>query len=296
MSPNPLQTVLVTGSNGLIGSHFVQEYADTYLVDSVDISNKTNPVDITQYDQVVQTFANSEAQCVIHFAAYTNVTGAWEQRDDKNGPAYQVNVVGTQNIVAAANETNKHLIHLSTAYVFDGALEGMYTEQDTPNPIEWYGKTKLLAEEAVQSFSKNWTIFRIDQPFRNDAFERADLAHSIAQKLQNDSLPPMFTNHYFGPTYIHDFSKVLDWAVRTKPFGLYHASSGEKWTDYEFAQALQAAHKLPGTLQQGDLAAYLETVSRPYQKNTAMNTQKLQAAIDFSLTPIKTALANLTIS
>ena len=294
MSNTALTPILVTGSGGLIGSQFGLEFASKYTVEPIDISNPNKPVDITKPEQVLSAFSKSKAPVVIHFAAYTNVTGAWEQRDDTSGPAYQVNVTGTQNIVDACKQTGKHLIHISTAYIFDGEKTGLYLEGDTSNPIEWYGKTKQLAEEVVQSSSIAWTIFRIDQPFRSDPFPRADVAHNIAHKLQTNSLPPMFTDHFFGPTYINDFSKVLDWAIRTRPTGVFHASSGEQWTDFDFAKAVQDALKLPGEVRKGSLEAYLKTLNRPYQKNTAMNTQKLQSVLDFELTPIIAALSQLS--
>ena len=104
----------------------------------------------------------------------------------------------------------------------------------------------------------------------------------------------MFTDHFFGPTYINDFSKVLDWAIRTRTTGVFHASSGEQWTDFDFAKAVQDALKLPGEVRKGSLEAYLKTLNRPYQKNTAMNTQKLQSVLDFELTPIIAALSQLS--
>lgn len=291
MHPNStLQPLLVTGLKGLVGSKLGSLFAHTYAFESLDISDPETPVDITNLDQVLTSFQKSSAAYVVHFAAFTDVNAAWQQRDDKSGPAYKVNVVGTENIVAAAERTDKHVIHISTAYVFDGEKTTPYTESDEPHALEWYGQTKLLAEQRVLAAQTPTTILRIDQPFRSDPFARPDIVHKIAAGIKAGTLYPQFTNHFFGPTYIDDFAKVIDWVIRTNATGLFHASSGEQWSDYDFATLINETHHLGGEVKPGDLTEYLKTVQRPYQKNTALDVSKLQTALDFSLTPITTAV------
>jgi len=287
--------LLATGISGLVGSKFASLYSNKYQVQNLDLNHSTQPTDITQYDQVLSALKASQADTVIHFAAFTNVTEAWKQQGDKNALAYQVNVVGTDNIIKACEQTGKFLIHISTAYVFDGNNSDLYTEDDKPNPIEWYGQTKWEAEQLVQSSKINWVILRIDQPFRSDAYPRLDVLRKVVQGLKENTLPPQFSNQWFGPTFIDDFAKVLDFFVRTKTTGLFHASSGEKWSPFEFANLIKNTFKLEGEVKAGDLESYLKTISRPYQKNTALNTKKLISAIDFELTPIKEAVASCSI-
>ncbi len=286
-------TILATGLNGLVGSKFRELYQHKYQFDSLDLRDPQEPVDITNYNQVIDRFSTSSAQVIIHLAAFTNVTEAWKQKGDKSGLAYQVNVEGTRNIIKACQETQKALIHISTAYVFAGTKAGLYTEQDQPQPIEWYGQTKLVAEELVQASATNWTILRIDQPFRPDPFLKTDYAHFILKRLTENQLYPMFTDHFFGPTYINDFARVLEFFIRTGNTGLYHATSGEKWSDYQFALAIKDALKLTEEVKRGSLEDYLKTLNRPYQKNTALDCTKLFKILDFKPTSIKTALKQL---
>lgn len=287
------KSLLTTGLNGLVGSKFRDAFDQTYKYDSLDVSDPTNPVDITDLDQVRTAFAHSTADYVIHLAAFTDVTAAWEQKGDKSGIAYKVNVTGTENIVAACQEFNKHLIHVSTAFVFDGNKEGLYTENDPMKPIEWYGQTKAWAEEVVTKSEIAWTILRIDFPFRSDPSPRPDIVRKTVAAIEKGY--PLFSNHYFGPTYIDDFAKVLDWVIRTGPTGLFHASSGEEWSDYQLGLALKEQFKLTAEIKEGDLAEYLKTLNRPYQQNTAMDSSKLTSVLDFELTPIKTALTQVVL-
>lgn len=282
--------LLGTGLNGLVGSKFVTDFKDKYDFDNLDLRNALRPVDITNEKQVLSVVADSEAQFLVHMAAFTDVTGAWQQTDDVNGLCYQVNVKGTENLVKACAQTGKHLIYLSTAYVFDGEKKEMYVETDKTNPIEWYGKTKALAEEVIQDSDIDWTILRIDQPFRNDPFSKVDTLHRVLDGMRNNKLYPQFADHYFGPTYINDLAKIIDYVISQKVTGLYHASSGESWTDFEFAQFINQTFNLNFDLKSGSLAEYLKTSNRPYQKNTALNTDKLKSGLDFALKSIKEAI------
>lgn len=282
--------LLVTGSNGLVGSKFVGLYSDKFEIEKIDLSDPTNPVDITNISQVEKSLNESSAQFVVHFAAFTDVTAAWQQSEDKSGLAYKVNVEGTKNLAEVSAKTNKHLIHISTSYIFDGKKKQKYHEEDEPNPIEWYGQTKAWAEEVVQASSAAWTILRIDQPFRQDSFPKKDLVHTIASQLQNSTLPPQFVDHWFGPTVVEDFAQVINWVIETNTTGIYHASSGESWTNYDFALAIAQFIGKEKVVQKGSLNEYLKTTNRPYQVNTALDCSKLFSELNFSPTPVKKAL------
>ncbi len=285
------KTILGTGLSGLIGSKLVQQYSGEYQFDSLNLSSLQKKVDITNFKQVSTAVEQSKAKFLVHFAAYTNVTAAWKQTNQKDGSAYQVNVKGTQNIVRACLEQNKHLIHISTAYVFDGNKDEPYQENDPIAPIEWYGYTKAIAEEIVKNTDTlTWTILRIDQPFRSDAFKKDDAIRKIVKALNQEKLPPQFHNHYFGPTFIDDFVRVIDWIIRKKKTGIFHASAGESWTDYDFAIAVKKAFNLQGTIKKNDLEKYLHKSNRPYHRNTALNTKKLTSKIDFQPHSIRSAL------
>lgn len=289
-----MKEVIITGANGLIGSACREQLQSTYSFTTFDISDPQQPVDITNTDSVIKSVSLSTATHIIHFAAFTDVTTAWNQSGDKNGAAYKVNVTGTQNLVDACNATGKHIIHVSTAYVFDGEKAEPYTENDKPNPIEWYGETKALAEQYVQEHANSWTIFRIDQPFGPNKFAKLDLAHKIADALQAGTLSPQFEDHYFGPTWIPDFIAIIDWAIKNRVKGLYHASSGESWTNLRYAQKIAEILKSPQQVETSKLTDYLKKNNRPYQKNTALNCEKLSSNIDFKLTPISEALEKTT--
>ena len=286
--------LLVTGANGLVGSKFTELFKDKYDFDILELSDPVNPIDITNLEAVKHRFEASKAKACIHFAAFTNVTAAWEQRGKMDGLAYKVNVTGTENISKAAAQKSVHVIHLSTAYVFDGENKEMYVESDKMNPIEWYGETKAHAEDVITNANHSWTILRIDQPFRSNPFSRLDIAHAFMAKIQT-SEARLFTNHYFGPTYIDDLARVIDFSISEKLTGLFHATAGEKWSDFELGTAIKKILNLSGKIQPSDLDEYLRTVNRPYQHNTALNTDKLANILPFKLKTVEEALAEVIV-
>ena len=152
--------VLVTGANGMLGQDLCPILEDVgYEV----IETTKTELDITN-NCIVETVLNKEKpDIVIHCAAYTNVDLA-ESEYEK---AFAVNVKGSENIAKAVNSINAKLVYISTDYVFDGEKESPYLPSDIPNPINNYGKTKYLAEEAVKKYCKNYYIIRTSWLYGN---------------------------------------------------------------------------------------------------------------------------------
>ncbi|MFZ1721708.1 MAG: SDR family oxidoreductase [Microgenomates group bacterium] len=289
-------SIIVTGSNGLIGSKFHAIAKDIFTVVPAEINNLENPVDITKRDQVFSLFEKVKPTALVHFAAFTNVTAAWEQSGDKNGIAYQVNVLGTENITAACEAFETQLIHVSTAYVFDGSKDKPYLETDATCPIEWYGTTKALAEETVQNSSCKHIIFRIDQPFRSDDFPKLDVVRRIVNGIITDSLYPQFTDHFFSPTYIDDFVQSIFWAITNSKTGLYHCTTNTVVSDYEFAQLIRKHLEKTFEIQSSSVVDYLKKTARPYQVNTSLNSDKLRQESNLEILNLPQALEKVIIN
>ena len=272
--PLQKQQVLGTGLSGLVGSKFVDLFSNQYEFLNMDL---TNNVDILNETQVMEKVKMSASPWILHFAAFTDVTKAFEQTGDKDGAAYKVNVIGTRNMVKAAKAYGKHLIHISTAYVFDGEKKTPYVETDAVHPLEWYGQTKAWAEEEVTQSGISHTILRIDRPYRLDAFPKADLLHKIIEKLTTNTLPPQFSDTSWTPTSIEKFCDVLQFIINQKPQGILHATTERVFSDYTFALWVKEAYHLEGNVSEGSLTEYLKMNNRPYQRNTALDTMKLQS-------------------
>lgn len=266
-----MDKVLVTGLAGMVGSRFGELYGEKYLLESLDL---TNGVDITDSQSVNRIIGQSTAKTVIHLAAFTNVAAAHEQKDDKAGPCYRVNVIGTENIVAACHQYGKYLIHVSTDFIFDGTKSEFYTEADVPRPIEWYGQTKYMAEQAVTAGLNNYVILRLAYPYQAKPVRPDFLANMLA-KMGEGTLPPQFTDHTITPTFVDDLCKVFDYCITNKPNGLYHATGSSWHTDYEMVEMVKQIFKIEAKINPGSLTEYLKQVKRPYQKKMKVSNLKL---------------------
>ncbi len=265
--------LITTGGTGLVGSRVI-ELLSNYSVTNLDLRS-SDPVDITNVKQVENALAQNQAEWVIHFAAFTDVTQAHKEMNDKSGITYHVNVKGTEAVIQACQATGKKLLHISTAYVFDGEKTEPYLEEDSPKPIEWYGTTKAIAEEKVISSKIDWTILRIDNPFRATPFAKPDLVARIVDKLLTNTLPPQFNDSQFGPTYIEDLARFIEWVISQQIFGIFHATNNESWSPFNFALEIAKKLNLKNSVKSGSLTEFLKITDRPYQRNTALNSNKI---------------------
>jgi dTDP-4-dehydrorhamnose reductase len=123
-----------------------------------------------------------DADVILHLAAVTDTNAAWEQRGDKNSICYRLNVGGTQNILDLCRQHNKHLIYISTDFVFDGTKITPYTEEDEPNPIERYGENKYLGEKLILDSNDSASIVRITYPYRAKFDQKPDIPPPAAPR------------------------------------------------------------------------------------------------------------------
>ena len=288
-----MQPLLVTGLTGLVASRFQELYSQDFDLTNIDLATG---IDITDQAVVNQVVVHSPASALIHFAAFTNVDAAAAQNGDKSGSCYRVNVLGTKNIAQACAQNNKYLVHISTNFVFDGVNPpaGGYIETSLPHPIEWYGQTKLWAEEEVAKSGATYCIARITYPFRAYYPQKLDLIRSIISKLKFVSLPPQFTDHIITPTFIDDIAAALKAILDHRPTGIFHVVGSSNLSDYQIA--LQVAHTFnlnEAQVQPGSLEDYLKANPRPYQKNLTTSNTKLKRELGVTMRSLDEALLEM---
>jgi len=233
--------ILATGLTGLVGSRFTELLDEVYEFEHISLSNG---IDILDKNAVLDKISNSDANVVIHMAAKANVDGCEEdmERDKellgfKNSQeakeawreektAWAVNVFGTQNIVDACRKANKKLVYISTDFVFDGTKKS-YSEEEKPNPINWYAKTKYEGEKLIQNCGLDYIIARIAYPYRA-LFERNDFVRGLIEKLGKSEKLNMVWDHIMVPTFIDDIANALDILIRTEQKGIFHVVGSQK--------------------------------------------------------------------
>lgn len=268
-----LPKLIVTGLSGLIGSRFAERARGAYALVNVDISEG---IDITNEAQVAKVFdEHRDAEAVIHLAAFTNVSGAYAETGNEEGPCYRINVIGTRNIAQACAARGLHLIHVSTDFVFDGTKEEPYTEEDETHPIEWYGQTKLWAEEEVKKIP-NCTIIRIAFPYAAGPAPKLDLVQSVLKDLKEGKTIYRFTDQVTTPTFVGDVADALFLLAKLKPnHEIFHVTGSTYLSPYELGLKVAKAFECDAALvQPSSLAEYLKKDPRPRQKSVKLSNAK----------------------
>jgi dTDP-4-dehydrorhamnose reductase len=161
-----MKTILVTGSNGLLGQKITERILETKQFNLIATSKGANrfplkegytyaEMDILNSEQVSAVIEKFKPDAIIHTAAMTNVDISHEQPE----LAHQLNVLAVQTLIDIAAAQNLQFVHLSTDFIFDGA-DGPYDEEAAPNPLSHYGRTKLDGELVVKNSSAHWVIIR----------------------------------------------------------------------------------------------------------------------------------------
>ena len=141
--------ILVTGGSGALGKSLKKVFTDAFFPTH-------NEMDITDQDAVVKTISDYKPDVLIHAAAFVDVRGCEEDKDK----AWEINVGGTKNIINALRKlgNNCYFVYLSTACVFAGENEKYYTEDDKPNPKNYYSLTKFEGEKIMQQYENSCII------------------------------------------------------------------------------------------------------------------------------------------
>ena len=279
--------VFGTGLSGMIGSRLVEMFGQEHDFVNLDLATG---VDITRPDQIEEVLKKYPSTTLIHLAAFTDVSKAYQETDNKLGLVYQVNVLGTKTIAEACKKYNHYLIHISTDFVFDGTKPTAYSESDQPHPIEWYGQTKLLAEDEVTRSGCNSVIARTAFPFRAKFEPKQDLVRKILDQLKTNSLPPMFTDQVITPTFIDDLCQVFRMFMDKKPTGIYHCVGSTSLSPYELAQKIAQVFEIKTEIKPGSFQEFLKTDPRPRQQFLKLANAKLKHDFGFEMKTIDEAL------
>jgi len=290
--------IFLTGGSGLLGTRLIELLARRYTIASFDRNGVPDSIktlcqeftgDLTKKEDVAQAVLSFKPEIIIHAAAMTDVDGCEENKD----LAYQVNVEGTKNIVDEAVRLSCHLIYISTDFVFDGK-KGSYSENDTPNPVDYYGQTKYEGEGVVSKAKTQSLIIRIAYPYRAH-FEKTDKIRWMLPKLQNSEEITAVSDQYGTPTFIDDIVSVLDTMIEKKVTGLYHVVGATRASWFEVAQAVCRVfgfdEKLVKPMRYADFIAGKKRAPRPY--DSSLSIEKLRHDLGLSMSTLEEGITKI---
>lgn len=217
-----LDKVLITGSKGMAGSY-------------VDFGIKTDrrSLDITDLKEVMSVCKKHNPEAIIHLAAETDVDRC--ERDPEY--AYMVNAVGTYHMAVAAKELGIKLVYISTAGVFDGTKETSYTEDDIPNPQNYYGRTKFLGELAVKGILENYIIARVCWMFGGGPEKDQKFVAKIIQQLDKPEIK-VVTDQIGSPTFCKDVISGVKTLLAEDARGVFNLANEGVISRYDLAEEI----------------------------------------------------------
>ncbi|MEU4119416.1 sugar nucleotide-binding protein [Kitasatospora sp. NPDC028055] len=251
--------------------------------------------DLTDAAAVDRAVAESPAEVVAHFAAFTDLNAAAAQTGDRDGRCYRVNVDGTANLAAACRRHGRYLIHVSTDYVFSGDQEEPYRETDRPDPLDWYSRTKLWAEREVQESGCAFSVLRPSFPFRARYRRKEDLVRKLVGWLAAGRIPPMFEDTLVTPTFVDEFATAVERVAQLRPpDGLFHCAGGSSLSPYDLTVTVARTFGLDAApAARGRLADYLRDAGRPYPRWLNVSNEHATRVLGVRFSRIEDALATM---
>ena len=264
--------ILLTGSNGLLGQKLVALLREQPGVALVATSRGPNrladrypdlcyrALDVTDAAQVRQVLAREQPTHVIHAAALTNV----DECELHRAACWLQNVTAVAHLVAGCARHGIHLTHLSTDFIFSGDA-GPLAEDAVPAPVNFYGESKLAAEQLVQAGAGRWAIARTVLVYGvAHRYGRTNLVLWVRDALRAGQPIKVVSDQWRTPTLAEDLAQGCWLLARQAAQGIYHLSSDELLTPYDVALRVADYFGLDaGLIEKVDASTFSQPARRP---------------------------------
>jgi dTDP-4-dehydrorhamnose reductase len=225
--------IVIIGKDGALGGELMSAYKN-----DTPRGYSHSDLDITDHAAVAQTIAAERPDIVFNCAAYNNVDGA--ESDPKQ--ADEVNGYAVGKLAAACAGIGATFVHFSTDYVFDGTNQAGSDESAQPNPVNAYGRSKLLGETETQRAGGNYYIIRTAWLFGGQATgtsAKKSFADHIMERAKAGQDIKVVSDQFGTPTYIPDLAAAAYELVRDRaPFGIYHLINSDRASRLQWAQEI----------------------------------------------------------
>ena len=282
--------ILITGANGFLGYYLV----DMLLHNSEEVISTGRgecrlpffgkdrftylQMDFTDPFSVHDVFEDVKPDMVIHAGAMSKP----DECEQNQMQAYITNVEGTVNLLINAAEYKAFFIFLSTDFVFDGET-GMYKEDDQTNPVNYYGRTKLEAEDAVKEFEHDWSIIRTVLVYGKNHSGRKNFIELVKDKLENQEPYQLVDDQLRTPTYVEDLATGIHQIIAKRKKGIFHLSGKEIFTPYEIGKKIAEDYGLDfSQIKKVSAASFTEPARRPLRTGFTID----KAIHELGFTPV----------
>ncbi len=266
-----MKSILITGSNGLLGQKLLgllEKQSEYKVYATARGENRVSSfenfeyhsLDICNEAQVEQVIGELKPDYVINTAAMTNV----DQCEDEKELCWDLNVNSVQYLVNACEKNNTFLLHLSTDFIFDGE-NGPYKEECHPSPISYYGESKLAAEKILRDSSIEWAIARTVLVFGiTEKMSRSNIILWVKNSLEEGEKLQIVDDQWRTPTLAEDLAKGCFLICEKHATGIFNISGKEMLTPYDMAmQTVQFFGLDKSLIEKTDGSKFQQRAKRP---------------------------------
>lgn len=262
--------ILLTGANGLLGGKLADLLSTQTGIQTIATARKASSflpknvsfreLDVTNASATERIFSEIKPDVVIHTAAMTQV----DQCETERELCWTANVTGVENVIRACEKNGIHLVHVSTDFIFDGS-HGPLDESAVPNPVNYYGESKLAGEKAIQKSNLQWAILRTVLVYGiSPHMSRSNIVLWVKKSLEDKKTINVVNDQWRTPTLAEDLAMGCYLAASKKATGIYHISGEEMMTPYDIAIATADYFKLDKSLiKPADSTTFKQPAMRP---------------------------------
>ncbi|RZS96087.1 SDR family oxidoreductase [Cecembia calidifontis] len=285
-----MKKVLISGANGLLGQKLVQKLKDNpnYQVYASGKGKSRLPedwekgyqwieLDVTDAEQVMEVFEKVRPDFLIHTAAMTNVDDC-----ETNKTACDLcNIEAVRYLIHACESTGTHFIHLSTDFIFSGE-DGPYDEDGVPDPVNYYGMTKLKSEQLLQASQIKWAIARTVLVYGLAAdMSRSNIILWVKKSLEEGKTIQVVNDQWRTPTLAEDLAEGCILIMEKGATGIFNISGKDFLTPYDMAMMTAEYFGLDKSLiKEVDSSIFKQPARRPLK--TGFIIEKAQSQLGYS--------------
>jgi dTDP-4-dehydrorhamnose reductase len=262
--------ILVTGSNGLLGQKLITVLDDDPTVALVATARE-KPVcslsrgnflmlDVSDREAVNSVIARTRPDVIINTAAMTQV----DQCEQNQEACWNANVASVENLLEACHHHQVHLVHVSTDFIFDGTQQ-LLDETAVPNPVNFYGKSKLAAEQRIQAGPVPSCILRTVLVYGvTQDLSRSNIVLWVKKNLEQGKTIHVVNDQWRTPTLAEDLAAGCLLAAKKRATGIYNICGKDYLSVYEVAVRTAAYFRLdPSLVRETDSTTFSQPAARP---------------------------------
>lgn len=254
---------------------------DKPVINNIDYLN----CDITKRESVKKVVLGFYPDYIVNASAYTNVDLSETERED----AWKVNVKGVEYLSEAARIIDSRIIHISSDYIFDGR-EGPYSENEKPNPLGYYARTKLAGENALKISGVPNTILRTNVLYGADSNCKIDFVRWLINSLKDGKEVRIVTDQINNPTFVNDLVQGISKVIEFNKTGIYNIGGKEFLSRFEFSEIIAEYFGLDKNLIKPVTTGELNQPARRPLKS-GLITLKAETELGYKPHTIKESLA-----